>query len=123
MFDCVEFGDALRWIDATYDLAFCGRICARTAALCHGFSETGKSVASRALAELSGVIGVSSVALVRDVLNAGYSAIVDATFLEATHRERRCAVGLNTSMEIEAFSREPWWAPPFARVRAENGEI
>lgn len=82
-------------------------------------------MARRGLAELSEAIRVSSVAHVRDVLNAGYSAIVEATFLEATwrraalpapalkslpysSRERRRAVGLNTEVEIETFSREPW---------------
>ncbi|MCP3712103.1 AAA family ATPase [Paraburkholderia sp. CNPSo 3274] len=187
--------------------------------LCHGFSGSGKSVASRALAELSGAIRVSSdlerkrlepfappsldalppgaytqaaldahyvrlVAHVRDVLNAGYTALVDATFLKAAHRarfaalarelnrpmlilnfhapqarlaervnarargprdasdagadvlaaqfaqadpldehERQRTVDLNTDVEIEAFSREPWWAPLFSRMRAENGGI
>ncbi|MEX3945745.1 AAA family ATPase [Paraburkholderia sp. BR10937] len=187
--------------------------------LCHGFSGSGKSVASRAFAELSGAIRVSSdlerkrlepfappslealpasaytqpavdahyerlVAHVRDVLNAGYTALVDATFLKATHRarfaalarelnrpmlilnfhapqarlaervnvrargprdasdagadvlaaqlaqadpldarERQRTVDLNTDVEIGAFSREPWWAPLFARMGAEDGEI
>jgi len=186
--------------------------------LCHGFSGSGKSVASRALADLSGAIRVSSdlerkrlepfapptldalpasaytqasldahyerlVAHVRDVLNAGYTALVDATFLKATHRarfaalarelnrpmlilnfhapqarlaervnarargprdasdagaevlaaqvaqadpldarERQRTVDLDTDVEIGAFSSEPWWAPLFARMRAEDGE-
>ncbi|MEM5310782.1 AAA family ATPase [Paraburkholderia sp. JHI869] len=298
MFDCIEFSDALRWIDVTCDLAFplmdlrahghaahahrllnryleatgdfaglialrlyvvyralvralvallkagpparrnaqaneenVSRYLALAASearamrepapwllLCHGFSGSGKSVASRALAELSGVIRVSSdlerkrlepfappsfdalpasaytqaaldahyerlVAHVRDVLNAGHTALVDATFLKATHRaqfaalacelnrpmlilnfhapqarlaervnarargprdasdagaevlaaqfaqadpldarERQRTVDLNTDVEIEALSREPWWAPLFARMRAEVGE-
>ncbi|WP_321933319.1 AAA family ATPase [Paraburkholderia sp. J8-2] len=299
MFDCIEFSDALRWIDVTCDLAFMlmdlrahgqavyahrllnryleatgdfaglaalrlyvvyralvralvaklkagspaphhapalggdvaryltfaaseARIMHEAAPwlmLCHGFSGSGKSVASRALAELSGAIRVSSdlerkrlepfappslgalpasaytqaaldahyerlVAHVRDVLNAGYTAIVDATFLKAAHRarfvalarelnrpmlilnfhapqvrlaervnarargprdasdagaevlakqfaqadpldarERQRTVDLNTDVEIEAFSHEPWWAPLFARLHAEDGEI
>ncbi|WP_395062053.1 AAA family ATPase [Paraburkholderia silvatlantica] len=297
MFDCIEFSDALRWIDVTCDLAFllmdlrarghaayahrllnryldatgeftglaalrlyivyralvralvatlkarspaqsdaqasagaASRYLALAASearairepapwllLCHGFSGSGKSVASRALAELSGVIRVSSdlerkrlepfappsldalpasaytqaaldahyerlVAHVRDVLNAGYTALVDATFLKAAHRarfaalarelnrpmlilnfhapqarlaervnarergprdasdagadvlaaqfaqadpldarERQRTVDLNTDVEIGAFSREPWWAPLFERMRAEDG--
>lgn len=48
-------------------------------------------MARRGLAELSEAIRVSSAAHVRDVLNAGYSAIVEATFLEATWRARRAA--------------------------------
>ncbi|PYE28116.1 hypothetical protein C7410_101448 [Paraburkholderia silvatlantica] len=187
--------------------------------LCHGFSGSGKSAASRALAELSGAIRVSSdlerkrlepfappsldalpasaytqaaldahyerlVADVRDVLNAGYTALVDATFLKAAHRarfaalarelnrpmlilnfhapqarlaervdarehgprdasdagadvlaaqfaqadpldarERQRTVDLDTDVEIEAFSRERWWAPLFERMRGEDGEI
>nr|WP_244257792.1 bifunctional aminoglycoside phosphotransferase/ATP-binding protein [Paraburkholderia phymatum] len=88
--------------------------------LCHGFSGSGKSVASRALAELSGAICLSSdverkrlastpaaharldgahytrearhavyghlLRLASSVVQAGYSVIVDATFLEHAHR-------------------------------------
>ena len=108
--------------------------------LCHGFSGSGKSVASRALAELSGAIRVSSdlerkrrepfaapaldalpasaytqaaldahyerlVAHVRDVLNAGYTALVDATFLKAEHRARFASLAreLNRPMLILNF--------------------
>jgi len=108
--------------------------------LCHGFSGSGKSVASRALADMSGAIRVSSdlerkrrepfaapsldalpasaytqaaldahyeclVAHVRDVLNAGYTALVDATFLKAAHRARFAALAreLNRPMLILNF--------------------
>lgn len=108
--------------------------------LCHGFSGSGKSVASRALADLSGAIRVSSdlerkrpepfaapaleslpasaythtaldahyerlVAQVRDVLDAGYTALVDATFLKATHRARFAALAreLNRPLLILNF--------------------
>jgi len=108
--------------------------------LCHGFSGSGKSVASRALAEMSGAIRVSSdierkrrepfaapsldalpasaytqaaldahyqrlVAHVRDVLNAGYTALVDATFLKAAHRACFAALAreLNRPMLILNF--------------------
>jgi aminoglycoside phosphotransferase family enzyme/predicted kinase len=95
--------------------------------LCHGFSGSGKSVASRALADLSGAIRLSSdierkrlapfaapaldalpasaytkaavdahyerlVAHVRDVLDTGCTALVDATFLTAEHRARFAAL-------------------------------
>ncbi|WP_238327624.1 AAA family ATPase [Paraburkholderia mimosarum] len=108
--------------------------------LCHGFSGSGKSVASRALADMSGAIRVSSdlerkrrapfaapaldalppgaytqaaldahyqrlVAHVRDVLNAGYTTLVDATFLKAAHRARFAALAheLNRPMLILNF--------------------
>jgi aminoglycoside phosphotransferase family enzyme/predicted kinase len=220
MFDCIEFSDALRWIDVTCDLAFLlmdlrahGRaerahrllnryleatgdfaglkalrlyvayralvralvallkagpperagasaraedftryltLAAHEAhamrertpwlLLCHGFSGSGKSVASRALADLCGAIRVSSdierkrlapfaapsldalpasaytkaavdahyerlVAHVRDVLDAGYTALVDATFLKAGHRARFAALAreLNRPMLILNF--------------------
>nr|WP_241018266.1 bifunctional aminoglycoside phosphotransferase/ATP-binding protein [Paraburkholderia sp. Tr-20389] len=197
MFDCIDFDDALRWIDIANDIAFlvmdlrmragtrlsnrllnrwlevtgdyaalelmplyvvyralvralvaslygqCGShpkaaAAARDAAryieiataetrkpppvllLCHGFSGSGKSVASRALAALSGAVCLSSdverkrlestpaantrldathythearhavyhhlLRLASSVLQAGYSVIVDATFLEHDHR-------------------------------------
>jgi len=89
--------------------------------LCHGYSGSGKSVASRALADLCGAVRVSSdterkrpprtvraldgnvslpytqearhaiyarlLGLASDVLQTGYSVIVDATFLERRHRD------------------------------------
>lgn len=212
-------GDVARYLTCAASEAHVMREPAPWLLLCHGFSGSGKSVASRALAELSGAIRVSSdlerkrvepfappaldalpartytqaaldahyerlVAHARDVLSAGYTAIVDATFLKAAHRarfaalaselnrpmlilnfhapqarlaervnarargprdasdagtdvlamqfaqadpldarERQRTVDLNTDVEIEAFSREPWWAPLFARMRAEDGEI
>jgi aminoglycoside phosphotransferase family enzyme/predicted kinase len=88
--------------------------------LCHGFSGSGKSVASRALAELSGAVRLSSdverkrsgasresnvrlgaehytrdaqnaiydhlLRLAQNVLQNGYSVIVDATFIMRIHR-------------------------------------
>ena len=205
MFDCIEFSEALRWIDVTSDLAFllmdlrahgqarhATRLLARyleatgdfaglaalrlfmtykalvraqvailkagpprarrpvpgegrwtpylelatqtarasappALLLCHGFSGSGKSLASRALAEMSGVIRISSdterkrtrplappdlqalpasaytpeaiaehydrlVELAACVLGAGYTALVDATFLKAAHRARFAAL-------------------------------
>lgn len=108
--------------------------------LCHGFSGSGKSVASRSLAERCEVVRVSSdlerkrpgpfaapmldalpasaytkasvdahydrlVAHVRDVLNAGYTTLVDATFLKAAHRARFAALAreLNRPMLILNF--------------------
>ncbi|SDD04125.1 bifunctional aminoglycoside phosphotransferase/ATP-binding protein [Paraburkholderia lycopersici] len=109
--------------------------------LCHGFSGSGKSVASRAFAELSGAIRISSdlerkrrapfaapslaalpasaytktaldahyerlVAHARNVLNAGYTALVDATFIKATHRAQFAALAheLNRPMLILNFT-------------------
>jgi predicted kinase len=195
MFDCIEFNDALRWIDVANDFAFlymdllahgradlANRLLAQylettgdygclpalrlyvgyralvramvatlknrpqpaadasearylrlaiaqtepqrpALLLCHGFSGSGKSVASRALAALSGAIRLSSdterkrtrpfepldlralpsaaytpdavdalyerlSALAAIVLGAGYTTIVDATFLKRAQRER-----------------------------------
>ncbi|CAG9217741.1 APH domain-containing protein [Paraburkholderia tropica] len=91
--------------------------------LCHGFSGSGKSVASRAFAALSGAIRISSdierkranvldapalgalppqaytreaidahytrlVALASEVLDAGYTVLIDATFLQRANRQR-----------------------------------
>lgn len=201
LFDCIEFSDALRWIDIASDLAFLvmdlrahGRddlanrllaryldatgdfgglaalrlyvvyralvralvahlktppaedaaqitsakpgqrylqLAAREASdrrppwllLCHGFSGSGKSVASRAFAALSGAIRISSdierkrahvldapaldalppqaytreaidahyarlIALAAEVLDAGYTVLIDATFLQSANRTR-----------------------------------
>jgi uncharacterized protein len=95
--------------------------------LCHGLSGSGKSAASRALAEQTGAIRISSdierkraqpfappdltalpasaytpeaiaahydrlAALAADVLGAGYTVLVDATFLKAAHRARFVAL-------------------------------
>nr|WP_277397867.1 ATP-binding protein [Paraburkholderia sp. Ac-20347] len=91
--------------------------------LCHGFSGSGKSVASRAFAALSGAICISSdierkrahvldapaldalppqaytreaidahyarlIALAAEVLDAGYTVLIDATFLQSANRTR-----------------------------------
>jgi len=95
--------------------------------LCHGFSGSGKSVAGRALAELSGAVYLSSdverkrlestiaanarldathytlearhavydhlLQIAFRVLQAGYSVIVDATFLEHRHRSAFFSLG------------------------------
>ncbi|WP_176053454.1 bifunctional aminoglycoside phosphotransferase/ATP-binding protein [Paraburkholderia caribensis] len=95
--------------------------------LCHGFSGSGKSVASQALAESSGAVCLSSdverkrlestpaattrldathytqvarhavynhlIGLATSVLQAGYSVIVDATFLERRHRSAFFSLG------------------------------
>ncbi|WP_246025007.1 AAA family ATPase [Paraburkholderia dinghuensis] len=96
--------------------------------LCHGLSGSGKSVASRALAEQTGAIRIASdterkrtrpfappdlealpasaytpeaiaahydriAALTAGVLGAGYTALVDATFLKSAYRARFIALG------------------------------
>jgi aminoglycoside phosphotransferase family enzyme/predicted kinase len=111
--------------------------------LCHGFSGSGKSVASRALAELSGAVWLSSdverkrmesmaaadvrldathytaearhavydhlLCLATSVLQAGYSVIVDATFLEHRHRHAFFALGerLGVCVRILDFRAAP----------------
>jgi hypothetical protein len=111
--------------------------------LCHGFSGSGKSVASRALAELSGAVWLSSdverkrlestaaahvhldathytaearhavydhlLRLASSVLQAGYSVIVDATFLEHRHRHAFFALGerLGVCLRILDFRAAP----------------
>ncbi|WP_237181417.1 AAA family ATPase [Paraburkholderia tropica] len=95
--------------------------------LCHGLSGSGKSVASREFAALSGAIRISSdierkrahvldaptlgalppqaytreaidahyarlVALATDVLDAGYTVLIDATFLQSANRKRFAAL-------------------------------
>ncbi|MEX3823740.1 aminoglycoside phosphotransferase, partial [Paraburkholderia sp. BR14262] len=61
----------------------------------------------------------------RDASDAGAhvlaAQLAQADPLDA--RERQRTVDLNTDVEIAAFSREPWWAPLFARMRAEDGGI
>ncbi|WP_313066287.1 AAA family ATPase [Paraburkholderia sp. LEh10] len=107
--------------------------------LCHGFSGSGKSVASRALADLSGAVCLSSdverkrlesiaaadirldathyttearhavydhlLCLATSVLQAGYSVIVDATFLEHRHRSTFFSLGkrLGVPMRVLDF--------------------
>jgi aminoglycoside phosphotransferase family enzyme/predicted kinase len=111
--------------------------------LCHGYSGSGKSVASRALAELSGAVRLSSdderkrlqspvgtntrpcakhytheardavydhlLRLASCVLQAGYSAIVDAAFLEHRHRSAFLALRerLGVPVHILDFRADP----------------
>ena len=112
--------------------------------LCHGLSGSGKSAASRALAEQTGAIRISSdierkrarpfapldlaalpasaytpasiaahydrlAGLAADVLGAGYTALVDATFLKAEHRARFVALArrLGVPVLILNFHAEP----------------
>jgi aminoglycoside phosphotransferase family enzyme/predicted kinase len=219
MFDCIDFDDALRWIDVAADLAFlvmdlcaraephlanrllnrwletsgdyaalsliplyvayralvrawvaclkAGHIAGRNVALppaalrylevaraqtqkpgpvlllCHGYSGSGKSVASRALADLCGAVRVSSDAerkrmrpasdahialgaehytpaarhaiydrllrLAHGVLQSGHSVIVDATFLESSHRSTFFALAerLGVPARILDFRADP----------------
>jgi aminoglycoside phosphotransferase family enzyme/predicted kinase len=123
--------------------------------LCHGFSGSGKSVASRALAGLSGAIRLSSdterkrarpfeppdlrtlpadaytpdavaaqyerlAALAGPVLDAGYTVIVDATFLKRVQRERFAALAQQRGvpMLILDFRADP--ARLAQRVRARS---
>lgn len=115
-----------------------------TLLLCHGLSGSGKSVASRALAEQIGAIRISSdierkrvrpfappelqtlpanaytpeaiavhydrlVELATTVLGAGYTALVDATFLRAEHRARFAALAhrLDVPLLILHFHAAP----------------
>lgn len=105
--------------------------------LCHGFSGSGKSVASRALAELSGAVCLSSdverkrmepaaaantrldathytcearhavyahlLRLASSVLLAGYSVIVDATFLEQRHRSAFFSLGERLGVRVRVL--------------------
>jgi uncharacterized protein len=112
--------------------------------LCHGLSGSGKSAASRALAEQTGAIRISSdierkrarpfappdlatlpasaytpasiaahydrlAGLAADVLGAGYTALVDATFLKAAHRARFVALArrLGVPVLILHFHADP----------------
>ena len=124
--------------------------------LCHGFSGSGKSVASRALAELSGAVCLSSdverkrmesiaaadirldathyttearhavydhlLRLASAVLQAGYSAIVDATFLEHRHRSAFFALGerLGVCVRILDFRATPHVMAERIGVRRRN---
>lgn len=144
-------------LDAAYlELAIAQTRPARPALLlCHGFSGSGKSVASRALAELSGAIRLSGdmerkrgrpfeppdlralpsaayasdavaahyerlVALAGSVLDAGYSAIVDATFLKRANRERFAALArrLDVPMLILDFQADPTCLAERVRARS-----
>lgn len=112
--------------------------------LCHGLSGSGKSVASRALAEQTGAIRIASdterkrarpfappdletlpasaytpeaiaahydriAELTTGVLDAGYTALVDATFLKAAHRARFVALAerLGVPVLILHFHADP----------------
>ncbi|MEM5436634.1 AAA family ATPase [Paraburkholderia diazotrophica] len=102
--------------------------------LCHGYSGSGKSVASRALAELSGAVHLSSdverkrlisprasddrlgvehythiardaiydhlLRLASDVLQQGYSVIVDATFIMHMHRSAFVALAQRLGVPV-----------------------
>ncbi|SEJ43965.1 bifunctional aminoglycoside phosphotransferase/ATP-binding protein [Paraburkholderia diazotrophica] len=122
--------------------------------LCHGYSGSGKSVASRALAELSGAVHLSSdverkrlissrgsngrlgvehythiardaiydhlLRLASDVLQNGYSAIVDATFIMRIHRNAFLALAerLCVPVRILDFHAEP--SVLIERIEARN---
>ncbi|WP_171466473.1 bifunctional aminoglycoside phosphotransferase/ATP-binding protein [Burkholderia thailandensis] len=123
---------ARRYVDAAAHAARARRPCLL---LCHGYSGSGKSVASRALADVSGAIRLSSDserkrarpfaavdarplaasaytaqqidaqyerlrALARDVLRAGYTALVDATFLSHARRARFAALARETGVPM-----------------------
>jgi len=225
MFDCIEFDDALRWIDVANDFAFlymdlrahgradlANRLRARyldatgdygglvalrlyvvyralvralvavlkndaggadaylalaidearpprpALLLCHGFSGSGKSVASRALADLGGAIRLSSDAerkrarplepperrplpadaytpaaiaalyerlatLAGAVLEAGYTAIVDATCLKRIHRAPFAALArrVGVPLLILDFHADPARLAQRVRARAAGG--
>ncbi|AOJ72526.1 MULTISPECIES: bifunctional aminoglycoside phosphotransferase/ATP-binding protein [Burkholderia] len=124
---------ARRYVDVAAREARARRPCLL---LCHGYSGSGKSVASRALADVCGAIRLSSDserkrarpfaavdarplpaaaytpqqidaqyerlrALARDVLRAGYTALVDATFLSQARRAR--FVALAREMGVPVF--------------------
>jgi uncharacterized protein len=221
MFDCIEFDDALRWIDVASDLAFalmdfaaheredcahrllCAwlastgdyealrvlpfytayralvralaarlrgdaaerarylRVAAGVAArtddarpsllLCHGVSGSGKSLASRALALRLGAIRLSSdaerkrlagmpdparlpacaytasqidaiydglLAHAQTVLESGYTAIVDATFLRERNRAAFIALARRLGVQIAILDFTAERATLFARVEA-----
>ncbi|CAB3788918.1 hypothetical protein LMG28688_02785 [Paraburkholderia caffeinitolerans] len=221
MFDCIEFDDALRWIDVASDLAFavmdfiahgredCAhrlldawlaatgdyaalrvlpfytawralvralvarlrgdaaesaryrRVAAGVAArmsdarpsllLCHGVSGSGKSLASRALAQRLGAIRLSSdaerkrlagvpdaarlpacaytagqvdaiysglLAHAQTVLESGYTAIVDATFLRERNRSAFIALAHRLGVRIVLLDFRADRATLFARVES-----
>lgn len=123
---------ARRYVDVAAHAARARRPCLL---LCHGYSGSGKSVASRALADVSGAIQLSSDserkrarpfaavdarplpasaytpqqidaqyerlrALARDVLRAGYTALVDATFLSHARRARFFALARELGVPV-----------------------
>ncbi|WP_043277198.1 bifunctional aminoglycoside phosphotransferase/ATP-binding protein [Burkholderia pseudomallei] len=123
---------ARRYVDVAAHAARARRPCLL---LCHGYSGSGKSVASRALADVSGAIRLSSDserkrarpfaavdarplpasaytpqqidaqyerlrALARDVLRAGYTALVDATFLSHARRARFFALARELGVSV-----------------------
>ncbi|KGC75753.1 zeta toxin family protein [Burkholderia pseudomallei] len=123
---------ARRYVDVAAHAARARRPCLL---LCHGHSGSGKSVASRALADVSGAIRLSSDserkrarpfaavdarplpasaytpqqidaqyerlrALARDVLRAGYTALVDATFLSHARRARFFALARELGVPV-----------------------
>ncbi|MBF3569415.1 bifunctional aminoglycoside phosphotransferase/ATP-binding protein [Burkholderia pseudomallei] len=123
---------ARRYVDVAAHAARARRPCLL---LCHGYSGSGKSVASRALADVSGAIRLSSDserkrarpfaavdarplpasaytpqqidaqyerlrALARDVLRAGYTALVDATFLSHARRARFFALARELGVPV-----------------------
>jgi len=145
--------------DAAYlDLAIAQTRPVRPALLlCHGFSGSGKSVASRALAALTGGIRLSSdterkrrrpfeppdlralpsdaytpdalaahyerlAALAGSVLEAGYTTIVDATFLRRANRERFAALArrLRVPMLILDFQASPTCLTQRVRARSHG---
>ncbi|CAM2188607.1 Aminoglycoside phosphotransferase domain-containing protein [Paraburkholderia sacchari] len=221
MFDCIEFDDALRWIDVASDLAFavmdftahgredCAhrllgawlaatgdyaalrvlpfytatralvralvahlrgdaaesaryrRVAAGVAArmsdarpallLCHGVSGSGKSLASRALAQRLGAIRLSSdaerkrlagvpdaarlpacaytagqvdaiygglLAHAQTVLESGYTAIVDATFLRETNRSAFIALARRLGVRVALLDFTADRTTLFARVES-----
>ncbi|MBM5654033.1 AAA family ATPase [Burkholderia pseudomallei] len=123
---------ARRYVDVAAHAARARRPCLL---LCHGYSGSGKSVASRALADVSGAIRLSSDserkrarpfaavdarplpasaytpqqidaqyerlrALASDVLRAGYTALVDATFLSHARRARFFALARELGVPV-----------------------
>ncbi|RDJ99766.1 AAA family ATPase [Paraburkholderia lacunae] len=232
MFDCIEFSDALRWIDVASDLSFLlmdlqahdrddlaarllngwlqqtGDFAALPALryymvyralvrayvaslkargnpaphaaeqakrylrlaermttmprsyvlLCHGYSGSGKSVASEALASLIGAIRLSSdverkrsrpftpvdtrplaataysahsidrhydllLALARQVLEAGYPVLVDASFLKHEHRSRFAALGNRLSIPVVVLDFHARTCRLVERVRTRALEL
>jgi predicted kinase len=121
--------------------------------LCHGYSGSGKSAASKALATLIGAIRLSSdverkrthafapyqaqplpahaysvqatdrhyaalLILTRQVLSAGYPALVDATFLQRAHRERFVALARSLCVPVLVLDFHARIRPLIERVCA-----